>query len=182
MPKSHHGSRHPFQNVIRRVLRLSSSAKYELPIIAEFLQPAGNICGLVLDHRWRNSRLGTKVSGSPQSTLRGCTSPIQTVRFQGSIRERAALDGPRCGSYADIGIMRQLMQEGSVVFLDRSSNALRKSRCRLVPETRGVAPSMGFKVADGWLCSPRRTLLNLGLGLGGYQGGRVAPVASPLTL
>ena len=64
MPKISNYSRHLAENVIRGMLRVGGGTNHELPIIAKLFQPAGNIGGLILDDRRRDSGLGAQIGGS----------------------------------------------------------------------------------------------------------------------
>ena len=55
MPKISNCSRHLAENVIRGMLCLGGGMNHELPIIAKLFQPAGNVGGLILDDRRRDS-------------------------------------------------------------------------------------------------------------------------------
>ena len=63
MPKISDGCRHLPENVIRGALRLGGGMNHELSIVAKLLQPAGDVCGLILDNRRRDSGFGAKISG-----------------------------------------------------------------------------------------------------------------------
>jgi hypothetical protein len=60
MPKISYGRRHLAESVIRGVLRLGGGMDHELSIVPKLLQPAGNVCRLILDYRRRDSRLGAE--------------------------------------------------------------------------------------------------------------------------
>jgi hypothetical protein len=61
MPKISDGCRHPPENVIRGALRLGGGMYDELAIIAKLLQPSGDVRGLILENRRRDSRFGAQI-------------------------------------------------------------------------------------------------------------------------
>ena len=64
MPKISDWCRHLPEDVIRSALRLGRRMNYQFPIISNLLEPAGDVCRLILDHCRRDSGLGAQVSGS----------------------------------------------------------------------------------------------------------------------
>ena len=63
MPKISDGCRHLPENVIRGVLRLGGGVNHELSIVPKLLQPSGDVRGLILENRRRDSRFGAEIGG-----------------------------------------------------------------------------------------------------------------------
>ena len=64
MPKISDGCRHLAENIVRGVLRLGGGVDHELSVVPKSLQPARNVCRLILDYRRRDSRLSAEVGRS----------------------------------------------------------------------------------------------------------------------